>query len=498
MKSALETLEARYAEIRDLRQASSILGWDQQTTMPRGGAGARAQQLATLTGLIHERTTAPELSEAIAKLERRGEKLKPRQRRAVELAAREVRKATAVPADLAREMALAEARAHEAWVAARAADDFSIFSSHLEHIVELVREKARLTAGDGPLYDALLDDFEPGATTADIDPLLNELRDLTVPLVAHVRATRVKLDTRPLRRKFPVDAQRAFVRDVVTAMGIDMDRARLDLAHHPFCGGVGPIDVRMTGRFDERDLRPGLYGAIHEAGHGLYEQGLDPKRTRSPLGGAISMAIHESQSRLWENRIGRSRAFWKHFLPRARRLFPQAFKGVRADAVWRAANEMRPSLIRVEADELTYNLHIVLRYRIELDLVQGRLAVRDLPERWNQEMRESLGIEPPSDADGCLQDIHWSGGAIGYFPTYSLGNLYAAQFMEAAERDLGDVDALVAEGELAPLAEWLHENIHRHDRKYTANKLVKRVTGSKLSVEPFRRYITDKIETLYG
>jgi carboxypeptidase Taq len=498
VKQALETLESRYAEIRDLQHTVSILGWDQQTQMPRGGAAERGRQFATLSGLIHERKTAPELLDAVEKLERKSESLKPRQRRLVELAAREVRKATSLPGELTRELALAEARGHESWVEARANDDFAHFAPDLERIVELKREQAKLSAGDGPLYDALLDDFEPGATTAEIDPLLDDLRELTVPLVEQVRASKVKVDTKPLRGRFPAADQRAFVRDVVVAMGIDMDRARLDLAAHPFCGGIGPIDVRMTGRYDDRDLRPGLYGAIHEAGHGLYEQGLDPKRTRSPLGGAISMAIHESQSRLWENRIGRSRAFWKHFLPRARKQFPAALRGVKLDAMWRAANELGPSFIRVEADELTYNLHIILRYRLELELVSGSLEVRDLPERWNDEMHATLGIRPRNDADGCLQDVHWSSGAIGYFPTYSLGNLYAAQFVDAAERDLGDIDAMVARGDLEPLASWLREKIHKHDRTVTAAKLVKRVTGSKLSVEPFRRYITGKVEAIYG
>jgi carboxypeptidase Taq len=280
-------------------------------------------------------------------------------------------------------------------------------------------------------------------------------------------------------------------------MGIDLTRGRLDLSTHPFCGGVGPDDVRMTARYDRRDMRGGLFGAIHEAGHGLYEQGLDARRVRSPLGGAISMAVHESQSRLWENNVARSRAFWKHWLPRLKRAHPQ-LKGVTLDGVHRAANEVRPSMIRVEADELTYNLHIILRYEIERDLIEGRLDVADLPDRWNAAMHELLGITPRNDAEGVLQDIHWAMGLFGYFPTYSIGNLYAAQWMETARKEIRGLDGRIEKGQLAPLRQWLHDRIHRHDRIHTADALVKKVTGKPLGTDAFERYITRKIQSVYG
>jgi carboxypeptidase Taq len=498
MKRALELLERRYAEIADLRHTVALLGWDQQVLCPESAAELRGHQLSTLAGVIHHKTVDPELGAALETLQRGTAKLRPEQRRMVELTAREVRKCAAVPAELASEQALIEARAQQAWIAARAADDFAHFAPHLASIVDLKREQARLSANGGPLYDPLLDDYEPGATVAEIDPLLEELRQVTVPLLERVRRSRSKVDSSPLRGRFPVEAQRAFVQQVIGAMGIDFGRARVDLSTHPFCGGVGPVDVRMTGRYDARDLRPGLYGAIHEAGHGLYEQGLDPKRVRNPLGGAISMAIHESQSRLWENSIARSRPFWRHFLPKARKHFGAALAGVTVDQIFRASNHLRPSLIRVEADELTYNLHIVLRYRLELELIDGRLAVRDLPERWNDEFESLLGFRPPTDREGCLQDIHWSSGAFGYFPTYALGNLYAAQFLEAAREALDDLDGSIAKGQFEPLAEWLRSNIHSRDRTLTAAQLVQRVTGKPLSVAPFARYITAKVEALYG
>jgi carboxypeptidase Taq len=329
---------------------------------------------------------------------------------------------------------------------------------------------------------------------ADLDPLLTRLKALTVPLVRRVVDNRGAVDAGPLRRKLPVPAQREFVREVVAAMGIDQARARLDLSTHPFCGGVGPGDVRMTSRFDERDLAGGLFGAIHEAGHGLYEQGLSPRRARTPLGGAISMAIHESQSRLWENLVARGRPFWKHWLPRLRKLHP-ALQGTTLDAFWRAANRMAPSFIRVEADELTYNLHIVLRYEIERDLFAGELEVADLPERWNDDMRSLLGVTPRHDAEGVLQDIHWAAGLFGYFATYTLGNVIAAQLWQAFGAAHPNRDADVARGDFAPLLAWLRAEVHRHGCKFSPQELVQRATGAPVDPEPYLRYLEGKYGT---
>ena len=500
LASDLAELERRFSELADLGQINSILSWDQQVIMPPGGASSRATQLATLAGLLHERTTDSKLVALLKRLRKSSDELKPRERRMVHLAAKHVHRSTAIPEDMAREMAELESTSLEAWMRARADNDFKRFAPTLKRTIELQREEARLlSGGKGDPYDALLDKYEPDTTGAQIDPLLDELVEITVPLVERVRRSKNKVDTKPLKNnRFPVEAQRGFVREVIDSMGIDLSRGRLDLSTHPFCGGIGPVDVRMTGRYDPRDLRGGLYGAIHEAGHGLYEQGLDPKRARSPLGGAISMGIHESQSRLWENMVGRSKPFWRHFLPKAKKRFPEALGGVKLDGMWRAANALAPSMIRVEADELTYNLHIALRYRIERELISGALDVKDLPARWNDEMQATLGIRPKTDTDGCLQDIHWSMGAFGYFPTYSLGNLYAAQFMLAAREALPDLDGQIGKGDLIPLREWLLEKVHRHDRTVTAEQLVKRVTGAKLSVRPFADYIETKVAAIYG
>ena len=497
MPAAYAELEQRFADLADLGNAVSILGWDQEVVMPPGGAEARAHSLAAMAGVLHERTTDPKLVKLVESLHRRRKDLSPRQRRSVELVRRQVRRATALPEALARDIALAESRGLEAWRAARSARDFKLFRPALEHMVELKRRVADTLSGRGAPYDALIDEYEPGACMADIDPLLTRLKEITVPLVRRVVAQRRKVDDAPLRKRIPVEAQRAFVGEVVTAMGIDRQRARLDLSTHPFCGGIGPGDVRMTSRYDPADLAGGLFGAIHEAGHGLYEQGLSPKRARTPLGGAISMAIHESQSRLWENMVARSRPFWDHWYPKLRKVHP-GLKGVTVEAFWRAANRMAPSLIRVESDELTYNLHIILRYEIERDLFAGKLEVKQLPARWNDDMRSLLGVTPKHDGVGVLQDIHWAMGSFGYFPTYSLGNLYAAQFMEAARQDIRGLDKRLAAGDLGRLRDWLADHIHRHDQVYTAEQIARRVTGKPLGTEAFERYITAKVEALYG
>lgn len=497
-KERLARTLAHYERLVDVSNASAILGWDQEVLMPPGGAEVRARTLAELSRISQELAGEKGFVGDVRALVETKAALEPRERRTVDLLERRVKDATAVPPELAAEFAVIKSHALEAWKAAREEGDFGRFEPHLTKVVDMNRRIARAKAGEkGEPYDALLDIYEPGATMAGIDPLLTELRDLTIGLVEKVQRSRARIDVGPLVGNFDPEQQRAFVEEVVTAIGIDMNRARLDVSTHPFCGGIGPDDVRMTGRYDPQDLRGGLFGAIHEAGHGLYEQGLDPKRARHPLGGAISMAIHESQSRLWENQIARSKPFWNHWLPKLKKRFADTLKGVELEDMWRAANRLGPSMIRVESDELTYNLHIVMRYELERGLVSGDLEPKDVPARWDHAMQDQLGITPADDTEGCLQDIHWAMGAIGYFPTYSLGNLYAAQFMETARNVMRNHDASIAQGDMFPLKAWLHEKIHCHDRVHTAEEIVEHVTGHPLSVEPFRRYITDKVNALY-
>lgn len=496
-KSAYQDVERRYAEIVDLSSGVQILGWDQEVMMPPGGAEARAHTMAALQGVIHERMTSADLAKSVRAAQRGRAALSPRQKRGLELVRREVDKASAVPAELARDLSLARSRGVEAWRRAREQSDFAAFVPALSELVDLTRRKAELSAGKrGDLYGALLDDYEPGMTTPVLDRLLDELEAITVPLLRRVVDSGVRVDVRPFVGVFDVERQRAFARSVAESMGIVFDRGRLDLSTHPFCGGTGPGDVRMTSRYDRRDMRSGLFGVIHESGHGLYEQGRDAKKRRTPLGGAISMGIHESQSRLWENNVARSRPFWDHWRAALVEAHPK-LKRFDAEAIWRAANVIEPSMIRVEADELTYNLHIILRTRIERDLITGAIEVRDLPEHWNAAMESMLGIVPADDAEGVLQDIHWGTGLIGYFPTYSLGNLYAAQFMEAARKAIRGLDRKIANGDLQTLRDWLADKIHRHDQVYTAEALVKRVTGKPLGTEAFGRHIRKKVKAIY-
>jgi carboxypeptidase Taq len=493
----LAEVEERFAQLRDLDHLQALADWDQEVLMPAAGSEARAQALATLARVAHERAIEPGMLNCLGTLRERRAELSPEDNRKVELIWRRVRPATRIPAALAAELALAKARGVEAWRRARAESDFQAFLPALELLVTLTRRMAEATAEGQAPYDVLLDHYEPGARADQVLPLLESLASASAPLLERVRSHPAPPSTKLLRKRFPVAEQQAFVREVLGQMGFDFERGRLDLSTHPFCGGNGPHDVRLTARYQERDLRPGLFGAIHEGGHGLYEQGLSAERTRSPLGGPLSMALHESQSRLWENLVARSRGFWKHWWKPLKQRFPDATQGYKLDDIWRAVNAYEPGLIRVEADELTYNLHILLRTGLEQRLISGALAPADLPAAWNAETQRLLGLEVPSDALGCLQDIHWSMGAFGYFPTYALGNLYAAQFMEAAQSDLGDLEAAFAEGQFQPLRQWLKEKIHQHEQVHSAEELILAVTGSPLSSAAWERHMSAKLDGVY-
>jgi carboxypeptidase Taq len=348
------------------------------------------------------------------------------------------------------------------------------------------------------LYDALLDGYEPGAKSEDIRRVFAALRDELVPLVESIRHAPRQPDHSILERRYPVDAQSAFGRQAAEKIGFSFTDGRLDESHHPFCSSFGPGDCRLTTRYDEHDFPQAFFGTLHEAGHGIYEQGLDREQFGLPMGDTVSLGIHESQSRMWENLVGRSRSFWRHFFEPARKAFPEALGDVSADEFHFAINTVQPSFIRVEADEATYNLHIMLRFEMEPALISGDLPPADLPAVWNETFKRYLGLTPADDAQGCLQDIHWSGGLIGYFPTYALGNMYAAQFFEAARRELGDLDEMFARGEFEPLRRWLGENIHRRGRQYPAPRLVEVVTGRPLSHEPLVRHLKGKFDALYG
>lgn len=491
----MKQLLDRYAEFQDLTKASQILEWDQETMLPEGGAPARSEHLATLAKVAHEKIVGRDFKRALKDAE--AAKVSPREQAMLREARREHHRAAKIPSELVQEVTRAESRGLAAWRKAYRTSRWSEFESQLATLVRLKRRVADAVGYDGVPYDALLDVYEPGATVATLDPLLGELEEATRPLVRKIAASRRRPDPKILLKPFPKEGQLAFGRTVVEAMGFDFTRGRIDLSTHPFCSGFAPGDVRLTTRVYPSDLKPCLFGLIHEAGHGLYEQGLDEKRQRTPIGSAVSLGIHESQSRLWENVVGRSIPFWRHFLPKLQEVFPEQMKGVSLEAFHFAVNEVAPSFVRVEADEVTYNLHIVLRYGIEKGLLDGTIRPKDLPAIWNRRMKDLLGIVPSRDSEGVLQDIHWSMGLFGYFPTYSLGNLYAAQLWERVKRDLPGVESGIAKGHLLPLREWLRKKIHHHGREFSAAQLVRRATGRSPDSRHFVEYVTRKYGELY-
>jgi carboxypeptidase Taq len=489
-----------WADIEAIGSAAGVLGWDQETYMPPKGQPRRGQVLATLAGLGHDKLTSPELADVLAAAETEAggdpDGVLAAQTRE---ARRTVTRASAIPADLTRRVAGANSRALAAWRQAREDNDFKAFEDDLATNIALTKESAGylVDAGiaDDP-YDALLDGFEPGATRSQLTPLLRSLRDELSPIVRAAADSGIRVDETPAKGFFPTDAQFAFGHMVAEQMGYDFEAGRLDVSAHPFTTGFGPKDVRITWRSEEEDFRPGLFGIMHEAGHALYEQGLPDEWAGTPIGNAVSLGVHESQSRLWENLVGRSRPFWQWALPRFAETFPSK-ADVTVDALWPALHTCVPSLIRVEADEATYNLHIVARFEIEQAIFDDEVEVGDLPTLWDDTYEELLGVRSPVVADGVLQDIHWSMGAFGYFPTYTLGNLINAQLF-ATMRETLDTDALLAAGDLRPILEWLRENVHRHGRRYPAPELVERATGRPLTADYFLSYLRGTMSDVYG
>src|SRR5262249_30263262 len=454
----------------------------------------RAEQMALLARLGHAQLTDPGVGDCLAAID--GSPLVRDPESDAAANTREIRRAydraVKLPPELVEEIARVTSRAQQVWQEARQANDFAAFRPWLEKIVALKRREAEAVGYKGVPYDALLDEYEPGATTAEITRVFAELRRDLVPLLQALLSAAKRPKREILERDYPVERQQVFGQAAAAAIGFDFDAGRLDVTTHPFCSTAGPGDVRLTTRYNARHFNEGFFGILHEAGHGLYEQGLDPAHFGTPRGSAVSLGIHESQSRLWENQVGRGRPFWEHFFPRARQVFLTALRDVGLDDFLFAVNDVRPSFIRMEADEATYNLHIILRFELEQALVSGDLKPADVPGAWSERFQKSLGLLPPSDTLGCLQDIHWSMGGLGYFPTYTLGNLYAAQFMEQARADLGDADADFRRGAFGRLKGWLNEKIHRHGMRYRPAELCLRVTGKPLSPKPLVEYLRKK------
>lgn len=482
-----------------LQSIEALLGWDERCLLPPAAAEYRAEQMTLLTGMIHQRQTDRRLGDWLAELAESDLAKDPAGETGVTIRQlkRQYEKKTKLPQSLVEELARTSVYGQQIWQTARHDNDFASFAPLLEKTVELKRAQAEAIGYRDSLYDALLDDYEPDERTVHLAAVLAALREELVPLVAEIHSSQRRPKREILHRHYPAAGQASFSREVASRIGFDFARGRLDVTAHPFCTAPGPHDCRITTRYEERNFSCAFFGTLHEAGHGIYDQGLPPERFGLPPGEAVSMGIHESQSRLWENLVGRHYSFWQCFYPMAQGTFP-ALSDVPLDDFYFAINAVRPSLIRIEADEATYNLHILIRFELEQDLLSGGLAVADLPDAWNEKYRSYLGIEPPNDADGVLQDIHWSAGLFGYFPTYSLGNLYAAQFFAQADRDLGGLAGQFNSGEFSPLREWLVDKIHRHGQRYTAGQLVEQVTGSSLSHEPLLAHLRGKLAPLYA
>lgn len=498
MQDTLETLQEKLAVAQDLEATASVLEWDQETYMPDGGAEARARQLSTLRRLAHEHFTADEIGSLLDELALQVEDMDPGAFEAalIRVTQRDYERARMLPSELVAALAEATSNAKQAWKKARANDDFATFAPHLERILDLSREKAEAIGYEETPYDALLDEYEPGMTTARVAEVFSNLRAELVPVVETISA-QTPPDDACLHQSFDEETQWAFGEEVIRAFGYDFSRGRQDRSAHPFTTSFSIGDVRLTTRVDKNFFNPAFFATLHEAGHGIYEQGLDPKLERTPLADGASLGIHESQSRLWENLVGRSRPFWNYYYPKLQEHFPEQFGSVAPDTFYRAINRVEPSLIRVEADEVTYNLHIMLRFELERALIEGHLSVEELPARWNEKTEEYLGLTPPTDAEGVLQDVHWALGALGYFPTYALGNLISVQFFRQAEEDLPNLEEQIAAGEFEDLLAWLRENIHRHGRTFQAPELLKRVTGRPLEAGPWLTYVREKFGALY-
>jgi carboxypeptidase Taq len=498
---------AAYEElIRHVRQESlldscaALLAWDEETYMPSGGVEHRGRQMALLAGLCHERATDPRLADLLATVEQSDLVSDPLSPEAVNV--REIRRlyqrALRLPRGLVEELARTTSMAQQEWAVARRHADFRHFRPWLEQVLRLKRREAESLAYKGVPYDALLDEYEPGARSRDLAVLFEELRRALVPLVRALTQASRQPDTTVLRREFPLDRQHEFARLAASAIGFDFRRGRLDTAAHPFFITVGPSDCRLCTRYNRHDFSSGFFATLHEAGHGLYEQGLAPEHHGTPMGEAVSLGVHESQARLWENVIGRSRSFWLHFFPLARKLFPACLGDVSLEDFHFAVNRVGPSFIRVEADEVTYNLHILIRFELEQALLSGDLPAADLPSAWNEAYRRHLGITPRDDAQGCLQDGHWASGLIGYFPTYTLGNLMAAQLFERATEDLGAPSESFSRGDFSPLLDWLRERVHHHGSRYPALRLIEHATGTPLDHGALLRGLQRKYTELYN
>jgi len=498
-KNSISELREKLQEIYHIGSAIAVLHWDMEVFMPPKGAESRAKTIANLSGILHEKFVSKEFSISIkkAKAHLDAENLDDEDSAIVRELWREHERQIKLPVAFVKEMSQVCSEGHNIWIKAREKSDFKIFLPVLKKIVALKRKEAELVGYKKSPYDALLDAYEPYSTSEEISMIFEELKNFLVPFLKKISEAKGKVNPDILKGNFPIEGQKKFNEEMAKKIGFDFEAGRLDSSAHPFSTGFHPHDVRITTRFKKENVLDSFYSVIHETGHALYEQGLDPKHFGTPLGESVSLGIHESQSRLWENNIARSKNFWEYFFPKLQKRFPEPFSKIKFDDFYRAINFVQPSLIRVEADEVTYGLHIILRFEIEKELIEGSIEAEDLPKIWNAKMKEYLGVKVPNDANGVLQDVHWSGGSVGYFPSYALGNLYAAQFFQAAKNELIDLEKEIAAGEFSHLREWLRKKIHIHGKMFSADQLVREVTGEPLTSKYFVEYLKEKYGEIY-
>jgi carboxypeptidase Taq len=498
MQEKLSQLKTILAEVSDLRSAAALLEWDQQCYMPEGGSEPRSYQMSTLQRLAHERFISDDVGKLLEDLSSSANGTDPDsdEARLLKVTHRRYKRLTKVPSSLVGEFYEVTGRAHTIWAQARAENDFKKFEPSLKRIVELRRQYADCFAPYDHVYDPLLDDFEPGMKTAEVQAIFAALRPQQVEFIQAIKG-RPQLRNDFLFQKFDPDTQWKFGEEVISRIGYDWKRGRQDKAAHPFTINFGRDDVRITTRVDDQFFNTMFFATLHECGHALYEQGSAPELERSPLSGGASLAMHESQSRMWENLVGRSLPFWEFYYPSLQKVFPSQLGNVSLEAFYQGINRVEPSLVRVEADEATYNLHIMLRLEIEIGLMEGSMDVKDLPEIWNSRMQSYLGLTPPNDAKGVLQDVHWSAGMIGYFATYALGNIVSVQLWEKINQDIPGLENQIRQGRFSELLDWTRVNIHRHGTKFEPQELIQRVTGSKIDPRPYVQYLKKKYSAIY-
>jgi carboxypeptidase Taq len=500
MTNEIENLKQLLGEVIDLQYTAALLDWDHQVYMPPGGAQPRAMQLATINRLAHEKFVSAEMGQAIeaAKQVVGGLDTDSDEARLVKKTEHDFLKQVKVPSEWVAEFSRITALAHGEWEKARRESDFSIFEPHANEIISFQRQYADFFKPYDHPYDPLLDDYETGMKAAQVRSVFDALKPVQIELVRAIVEDGEKVDDAILHLHYDVDRQWDFGLEVIKDIGYDLENGRQDKSTHPFTTSFGITDVRITTRFDPNFLNTAIFGSLHEAGHAMYEQGVRMELERTPLAGGTSLGMHESQSRMWENLVGRSKSFWKAYLPKLKQSFPEQVGDIDLDDFYRAINKVERSFIRVEADEATYNLHIMLRFDLEMAMMEGELAVEDLPDAWNESFEQLFGIRPPDDARGVLQDVHWSSGLVGYFPTYALGNLIASQLWEKIQADIPDLETRIERASFGDLLAWLREHVHQHGSKYDSMELLERVTGSGLEAGPYMRYLESKFKDIYN